>query len=179
MTEATGFHLWSMRGLFMGLTLFLLLAELLPLQTVPRAWAAPDLIFCFALVWSARRPDLVPIWLLALVFILADLMLFRPPGLLAALMLVACFNLQSNPARVRSSGFMTEWFRAALMIVAVAAGDRLLSALFLLPLPPLSLVTFQVIGTALFYPVAVIVSATVFGVRLSSPSDLDALGGRA
>lgn len=179
MTETTPLHLWSMRGLFFALTLLLLLADLLPLQTLPRAWAAPDLLFCFALVWSARRPDLVPIWLLALVFFLADLILYRPPGLLAALMLVACVNLQANPARVRSSGFMTEWLRAAAMILAVAVGDRLLSAVFLLPLPPISLVTFQVIGTALFYPVAVIVSATVFGVKLTSPGDLEAMGGRA
>ncbi len=178
MTEATPFHLWSMRGLFVAFALLLLLADLLPLQTLPRAWAAPDLLFCFALVWSARRPDLVPIWLLALVFLLADLILFRPPGLLAALMLVACVNLQANSARVRSNGFMAEWFRAAAMILAVAIGDRFVSAVFLLPLPPISLVAFQVIGTAMFYPVAVIVSATVFGVRLISPSDLEAMGGR-
>ena len=41
----------------------------------------PDLLIAFAFAWSLRRPEYVPSLLLALLFLLADLLLQRPPGL--------------------------------------------------------------------------------------------------
>ena len=67
---------------------------LLPLQTTPRSLAGPDLLLAFAVAWCLRRPEFVPPLALALAFLLADLLLQRPPGLWA---LLALFTVGSAP----------------------------------------------------------------------------------
>jgi rod shape-determining protein MreD len=175
MSNTSVLRLWTMRAAFVGLALLILLVNLLPLQTVPRGWAGPDLIFCLALAWSVRRPDYVPIVLLGAVFLMADLVLSRPPGLAAALMLLACFNLRTRMRRLRDSGFLAEWARAILLIIAVAVIYRLVLALVLVPIPPLGLSIFQTVATALSYPLVVGFSALLFGLRASVPGDIDAM----
>lgn len=178
MSNTSVLRLWSMRAGFVAIAMLILLVNLLPLQTVPRGWAGPDLLFCLAMTWSVRRPDYVPTLLLGAVFLLADFLLSRPPGLAAALMLLACYDLRSRMRRLRDSGFAAEWLRATLLIVAVAVAYRVVLALLLLPVPPLALTAFQAVVTALCYPLVVGVSALLFGVRLSAPGDLDSMGQR-
>lgn len=178
MTNVSVLRLWSMRAAFVGMALLVLLVDLLPLQTLPRGWAGPDLLFGLAMAWSVRRPSYVPIPLLGAVFLLADLLLSRPPGLAAALMLLACSDLRRRMWRLRDSGFAAEWMRATLLIVAVAVGYRIVLALLLVPVPPLGLSAFHTLATALCYPLAVGLSVLVFGVRLSAPGDLDSQGQR-
>ena len=171
-------RLWSMRATFVALALLILLVDLLPLQTLPRGWAGPDLLFCFAMAWSVRRPDYVPIPLLAAVFLLSDLLLSRPPGLAAALMLLACFDLRTRMRRLRDSGFAAEWVRATILIAAVFVAYRIVLAIVLVPVPPVGLSAFQTLATALCYPLVVALSALIFGVRISAPGDLDGMGQR-
>ena len=59
-----------------------------------RTVIGPDLLIAFALAWSLRRPEYVPTLLLAILFLLGDLLLQRPPGLWALLALLACENLK-------------------------------------------------------------------------------------
>lgn len=173
-----GIILWSMRMAFLAIAVMTLLSGLLPLQTVPRNWAGPDLLFCLALAWSVRRPEYVPIWLLAAVFLLADFILSRPPGLAAALMLMACGNMQSRARPLHVSGFMTEWLRAGALILVAALLYRLVLAVLLIPTPPIGLHATQVIGTALAYPLVVMISALLFGIRMATPGELDNIGQR-
>ena len=178
MNETTGWQLWFMRASFVALALLILLINLLPLQTLPRGWAGPDLLMCLAMVWSVRRPDFVPVSLLAGVLLLADFLLSRPPGLAAALTLLACYDLRTRMRRLRDAGFAAEWARAALLIVAVAIAYRIILAILLVPVPPIGLSVFQTIATALFYPVVVAVSAVIFGVRLTAPGEIESMGQR-
>lgn len=178
MSNVSVLRLWSMRAAFVGVALLILLFDLLPLQTLPRGWAGPDLLFCLAMAWSVRRPNYVPTPLLGAVFLLADLLLSRPPGLAAALMLLACFDLRTRMRRLRDSGFAAEWVRATFLIVSVAVAYRIVLALLLVPVPPLALSAFQTVATALCYPLAVGLSVMVFGVRVSAPGGLDSRGQR-
>lgn len=178
MNDSSQLHLWSMRAVFIGMALLILVSNLLPLQTVPRLWAGPDLLFCLAMAWSVRRPDFVPLGLLAGVFLLADLLLSRPPGLAAALMLIACFDLQTRKRKLRDSGFLAEWLRAAALIVLVMVAGRIVQTILIIPLPSLSLTLFQTVATLLAYPVVVAISAIFFGVRVGAPGDIDSYGHR-
>lgn len=179
MSNSSRWQLWSMRAVFLAMALLILVGNLLPLQTVPRGWAGPDLLLCLAMAWSVRRPDLVPLVLLAIVFLLSDLLLSRPPGLAAALMLVACNDLQSRTRRLRDAGFAAEWTRAATLIVGTAVAYRISLGLFFIPAPPLSLIAFQTVATVLVYPIVVAASALLFGVRLTAPGEMDSMGQRS
>ncbi len=178
MNDIAPIHIWSMRATFAAFSLLLILGNMLPLQTLPRGWAGPDLLLCLALVWSVRRPEFVPLWLLAGVLLTADLLLSRPPGLAAALLLIGCHNMQSRMIRLRDAGFAAEWLRSAGIIVAIAILYRIVLAILLIPLPSFGLVVFQTIATIASYPLVVALSAIVFGVRRTAPGDLDSYGNR-
>lgn len=178
MTSNT-FRLNLIRAGFMALALCLILAKLLPLQTLPHHWTGPDLLFAFALAWSVRRPDFVPLSILALVFVLSDFLLQRPPGLAAALMLLACADMQNRTKSLRDAGFATEWARASGLIVGAALAQHLVLLVLLANPPAFGLVVLQTVLTALVYPLCIAVTAGVFGVRMSAPGDLDGLGGRS
>ncbi|WP_135504388.1 rod shape-determining protein MreD [Roseovarius aestuariivivens] len=171
-------HMWAMRATYLGLALLIVFLSLLPLQTLPRGWAGPDFIVAITFAWVLRRPEFVPPWLVAAVLLLADLMFHRPPGLWAALVLVGAETLRARHIGLRDLTFAVEWVSVATTLVAITLGYRVILAVLLVDQAPLGLSLMQMVMTLLVYPVVVILSQTLLGVRKLAPGDLDALGGR-
>lgn len=179
MNEQSLTRLWLMRMLFAGLVIAILFFQLLPLDTGPRRWAGPDLILAFACAWSLRRPEYVPIWSLAILFLLADLMLQRPPGLWAAIALLGCENLKSRARGLRDGGFASEWLIVGIITLMIAGGYRLGLIVTFVDPPSLSLSFFELVMTMMCYPLVVGVTHGLLGVRKASPGEMDAIGGRS
>lgn len=57
----------------------LMFTRLLPLDSLPPSWAGPDLIICVTMAWMLRRPDSVPMIVIAAVALMADFLFQRPP----------------------------------------------------------------------------------------------------
>lgn len=133
-----------------ALTLFI---HLLPLSTMPSSWAAPDVMLCVTYVLILRRPKLVNIGLVVLVFFVFDLFLLRPPGLLTAYVVIGAEFLRSR-VRVNSElPFLVEWALVTSVICAVLLGYRLTLFVVAADLPSLGLSLQHLIGTVLLYPV--------------------------
>ncbi len=179
MNDLSQTRLWLMRAGFALLTLVIVFFHLLPLETTPRRWAAPDILLCFALAWSMRRPEYVPPLLLALAFLLTDLLLQRPPGLWAMLALIGCENLKSRARSLRDANFAAEWITVGLLTIAISLTYRIVLGLVLVDLPSLTLSLSELILTVLIYPAVVAVTHFVMQVRKAAPGELDALGQRA
>jgi rod shape-determining protein MreD len=173
MNEQTLTRVWGMRLAFALIVCVVLFFHLLPLETTPRRWVAPDLILAFAFAWSLRRPEYVPAPVLAGLFLLTDLLLFRPPGLWAVLALLACENLKSRARNLRDGGFANEWLTACILMVFVAVAYRLLLMITLVDLPPFGLSVFELVATMLSYPLVVAVTHGLLGVRKAAPGELD------
>jgi len=171
-------RLWGMRLLFALLIVTILFFHLLPLDTLPRPWAGPNWILAFAFAWALRRPEFVPIWALAILFLLTDMLLQRPPGLWAALAVFACESLKLRARSLRDSGFASEWFAVCAMILGIVLAYRFALMITFSPLPSLGLMLFEMIATMLAYPAAVAISYGLMGVRKAGPGDFDTLGGR-
>ena len=167
-----------MRAAFGLLSLVIVFFHLLPLDTAPSKWAGPDLILAFACAWSLRRPDYVPPVLLAIVFLLTDLLLQRPPGLLALLALIGCENLKSRGRSLRDATFAVECFTVAVIIIFIFAANRIIIAVLLIDVPGISLTLSELGMTLLFYPLVVAITHWFMGVRKTTPGDLDASGQR-
>ena len=178
MTELSPVRLWLMRGGFVLLALVIVFFHILPLDTQPTRWAGPDLILALACAWSLRRPDYVPPLLLAVVFLIADLLLQRPPGLLALLALIGCENLKSRGRSLRDATFAVECLTVAVVITFILVANRIILALVLVDVPGLSLTLSELGMTLLVYPLVVAITHGLMGVRKAAPGDLDTTGQR-
>lgn len=178
MAENAVLHMWVMRLTYLGLGLFVMFFSLLPLQTLPQGWAGPDVIVALTFAWVLRRPEYVPPLLVAAVILLGDLMFHRPPGLWAALVVIAAETLRARHIGLRDLTFAVEWVSVATTLVVMTLAYRTVLAVLLVDQAPLGLSLIQLLMTLLAYPVVVVVSQTLFGVRKLAPGDIDALGGR-
>ncbi|MEB8387804.1 rod shape-determining protein MreD [Rhodobacteraceae bacterium KMM 6894] len=179
MAEQSEIHIWVRRVIFAALCLSVIFWRLLPLDTLPRGWAGPDLIVALAFAWVLRRPEYAPPLLIAALVLLADLMFQRPPGLWAALVLIGSEALKSRAAGLRDMSFVPEWLTVSAVLVAMTLAERTALAILLVPQAPLALSLMQVVMTVLAYPLVVAASALLFRVRKLRPGDAAAMAGRA
>ena len=171
MVERASWHLWLMRFIWLLLCLLLIIVHLLPLSTTPKSWAAPQLIIALTFAWILRRPEYVPPLMIALVFLLADLLHQRPPGLWAALVLIGSEALRGRAARLRDMPFAAEWAHVAVTLLTMTLGYRLVLSLLMIDQAPLGLSLIQMLMTLIFYPLIVILSQTIFRVRKLAPGN--------
>lgn len=175
MDERGQAYLWAMRALFLALCAGVMFLRLMPLDTLPRGWAGPDLIVALVLAWSLRRPEYVPPLLIAAVMLLTDLLFQRPPGLWAALVVIGSQALKARAQDLRDLTFMMEWASVATTLVVMTLGFRIVLGITLVDQAPLGLSLMEMVATLLAYPVVVFASHFVLGVRKAAPGDLDAM----
>ncbi|MDF1856093.1 rod shape-determining protein MreD [Pseudooceanicola sp.] len=171
-------RLWLMRLSFALIGLAIILIDLMPLETAPRRWAGPDLLLALIFAWTIRRPAYAPLLIVALLMLLSDLMLQRPPGLMAALVVLGCEWLKGRGRAMRELPFAAEWLAASVAMAGVVIGYRVLLVVFVTDLPPLFLNLMQLVVSAAIYPLVVLASVLLFGLRKQSPGEAAALGSR-
>lgn len=167
---------WVMQCAFAALTLAVIFFQLLPLETTPRRWTGPDLVLLISFAWALRRPDYVPAYLVGLIALMADLMLQRPPGLMAALVVIAVQTLKKRSRLLRDQGFAVEWLTVASTLLAVMLAFRLVLTLTAVPQAPMGLTLIQLVMSVVCYPAVAALSHFAFGVRRVAPGEVDAWG---
>lgn len=150
----------------------------LPGETGPSlaTWPAPDLMLALTLAWVVRRPDLLPAPLIAGYVFLEDILLMRPPGLWALLVLATTEFLRRRNPTLRGLVFWLEYALIAALMLGLFTVNRLVLGIVMVPQPPLGLSLAQIVGTVLLYPV--VVAALHFGLGLRKPAtgEVDDLG---
>lgn len=178
MNDNSTARLWFMRAMFASLSAGIIFLHLLPLQTSPQGFVAPDLVLALGLCWALRRPEFVPALLVAGVMLFADLMLSRPPGLYAALSLLAVEVLKARAGQLRDMPFSVEWATAAMAIIAIILAYRICLALLIVEQLAIGTALLQILFTILCYPVVIGISWLFFRLRKPSLGDVNALGQR-
>ena len=163
-------------GLFAACILGMLFLRLLPLYSPYTGWPGPDLALCLALAWVLRRPEQVPALLIAGLFLIEDVALYRPLGLWTLTVLLGTEAARLREHRWREHPFMVEWLRVSILIGLMMLGYRLAQMVFLLPVPTLGQVLLQFIATVAAYPLVVLGARWVVGLRRVSPADADRTG---
>ena len=169
-------HLWVKRGLYVGLAVLVMFLHLLPLDSKPDRLPFPETLIALTYTWILRRPEYVPILAIAIVMLMADLLLQRPPGLLATLVVLGAAYLRSAALGMRDGGFVSEWTTVGAVITAVFVFNRVILAILSVQQAALGPVVIQVILTIAIYPLIVLLSQSVFGVRRKSVTDSNTTG---
>lgn len=176
MAEAFSGSVWAKRSVFVALAFVIIVMQLVPLDMRPPRWAPPDLLLAFTLVWVARRPDYLPVIVIAAVFLLTDLLFQRPPGLWAGLVVILTETLRRRARELRNMPLALEWGTIAFGIVAITLANRVVLAIVMTPQAPLGLTLSQMVLTIAIYPVVVFVSHYLLGVRRLAPGAIDGKG---
>ena len=169
---------WGYRTLFLGIALLLLFIRLLPLGEVPGRLPGPDLLLCMILAWVMRRPDYLPVWLIAGVVFVEDLILMRPPGLWTVIVVIVTEVIRSRVALTRELNFLIEWILVTGLMMAMLLVYRLIFTVSLLTQPPFGFALVQVIGTVLAYPIVVGLSHLALDLRKPATGEMDSFGRR-
>lgn len=169
---------WVGRSLFAATLMVIFFTQLLPLDMLPRAWPWPDFLLLVTLVWVARRPDLAPMIVIAIIFLVADLMLQRPPGLWAALVFILSETIRKRAPAIRNMPISLEWGTVTIGIIAITLINRLVLGLVFIPRDPLGLTLIQLGMTIAFYPLVVLLAHLIFGVSRPAPGQVNSLGHR-
>lgn len=178
MSDLSTSRVWLMQVGFLGLALLILFFHLLPLDTLPRRWAPPDMLVAFVFAWALRRPEYMPILSLAIILLLADLLLQRPPGLMALLLVLGTEYLKTQISGLREASFVGEWLAVGMVLVGITALNRLILVLLAVQPPALGLSLIQMVLTVAIYPLVVLITQSVMGVRKRAPGDGNTLTSR-
>ena len=167
---------WRFWAVFAGLAAVSLFWRMLPLGTAGHGLPGPDLLACLVMAWVLRRPDYMPAPLIAGVILLEDLLLMRPPGLWAAVMVLGAEFLRARQPGMRALPFALEWAFVSVVLAAMWMVERLAMAVLMVGAPALGASLVQLLLTVLAYPLAVLFSHHVLRVRKPATGEVDALG---
>ncbi len=169
---------WLHRGLFLALAIVILFLRLLPLGSLAGDWPGPDLLLCLIFAWTMRRPDYMPVLLIAVVVLLEDLVLMRPPGLWTALVILAAEFIRSRVALTRELTFAVEWLLVAGLMVSLLLAYRMIFAVAFVPQPSFGFALMQTLWSILCYPLVVAASRLAIDLRKPAMGEVDAYGRR-
>lgn len=195
MIDSASREVWLHRVVFVTVAILLLFYRLLPLSGAEAApcdeaatlchlatWLAerpgPDILLCIVFAWTMRRPDYLPVLLIAGVVLLEDLVLLRPPGLWTALVVVASEFVRGRVALTRELNFGVEWLLVSALMLGMLLVYRMFFGLVLLPQPPFGFAMMQVVWSILCYPVVVFLSRIVLDVYKPAMGEVDDYGRR-
>lgn len=170
--------LWLHRAGIILVTLALIFLKLLPIGSTAGDWPGPDLMLCLILAMVVRRSDYLPIWLVMMIVLLEDLLLLRPPGLWAALVVLASEFVRSRAALTRALSFWVEWMLVAGVMVGILVAYRLAFAITFLPQAGFGFAMMQVLWSILCYPLVVGVLRLSLDLRKPATGEVDSYGRR-
>ena len=169
---------WAYRMVFVALATLVGLTQLLPLSPGPGGLPGPDVVLLMVFSWVIMRPNYLPILMIALVMLAADLLLMRPPGLWAALAVLGAEFLRGWHSVLRAASFLAEWLLVAGVVAAMTLANTIILSIFGVEQPGLGLIAIQMFFTVVCYPLVVILAGRAFGVRKIRAGDPERLGSR-
>jgi len=176
--NAVRLRIWLGRVKFTLAAAVVLFAALVPLNLTPQIIPGPDLLFALVLTVVLRRPEFAPFWLIAAFMFLADILEMRPPGLWAAIVLVASEVARAQEYRFRDLSFLMEWALVAVVMFMANLANQMLLTLTLAARPDFGAVMLHYLVTLLAYPLVAFICYFLLRIRKVTPDDAIRFGHR-
>ncbi|MEV8466601.1 rod shape-determining protein MreD [Fluviibacterium sp. DFM31] len=165
MSEGQFFKRLMFGGLFVLLCAMVIMVKLLPLDLQPGPLPTPDLVICLVVAWVIRRPDGLPVWLIAAVVFVSDLLLMQPPGLWTAIAIGATEYLRRRHKRLQPLSVLAETGVFAALYTAMVGLNWLALTVTFADQPSLGAQLLRMPVTVAAYPFVVLLCAVGLGLR--------------
>lgn len=165
-------HVWTYRGFYLAICLYIIIHKLLPLGLNDAGFPGPDLLLAVTFVWLLRQPAIVPIGAILGIFLLADFLFDRPPGLWTLMVIIVSESLRRRRLMLTEFPFLVEWAVFTGAVFAMVLLNRVVLWVLFVDLDPLGLTLTQAILTIGIYPLVVLVSKYILRLRKIGPADV-------
>lgn len=164
MASSTSWRVAGHRALFFALSMAGIFVLLVPVSMMPSNVVWPEVMLLAVFALTIRAPEIVPYWLVGIVFLLADFLLSLPLGLGVLIALLSSqFLLRNRPAFFEML-FLGEWFSISLLLIAASIVREVLLAITLAERTPWWGWFSQIGLSILIYPLIVGLVTVLFRV---------------
>ena len=142
--------------------------HLIPFTLAPTMRPAPDIVFCVICALLIRRPEIVPFWIIGLIYFGFDLFLMKPLGVWTACMLGATEIWRANMYFFRENRFPVEWFSVSVLFLFTLIANHIILAVSIVATPAFTTLLWEYIFTTLSYPIVLFIITYIL--RIGKPA---------
>lgn len=172
------YRLWTYRAGIAVLGLLVVLWSILPFNMNAGTLPPPDILFCFTMAYIIRKPELMPVRSILVVFFLRDVLTQAPLGLFTLSMVLASEAVRTNLQAFRGYSFGKEWMWIGTIFATITILQKLILEITFTQAPDLDELIYQILFTVGIYPVAAGALKFGFGFKRPPPGEFDAFGKR-
>ncbi len=155
------------RAMFLAIAGLVIFVRLLPVDIGGSHIPTPDIVLLLIFAWVVRRPDYVPVAMLAGLALFADVVFVRPLGLWALLTVLGSEVLRRRSRGPAVLSFPLEWLLVAATLLAMCLAQIVILGIALVPQPPIGAQALHFLVSVLAYPL--VAAATIYGSGVRRP----------
>ena len=179
MNSFMNIQIWIYTTKYIFLGFFILSVQILPLPIIQQEILWPDLLFLSTSGWLIRRPNYLPIFIIFLVHIVADIILLRPIGLWSGLSLIIFVFIKWRISRTKAIfKFGQELVFVISLFTLLIITNMFFQSIFRIVNPPLIMILLQLTFAIIIYPLVIFSLHYVLGVRYGRHIDITNRGQR-
>jgi rod shape-determining protein MreD len=139
--------------LYFCIGLLIIFFQILPLQTTPQSWSGPNVLLVFFAALVIKRPEFISSILIAVVFLMEDFFLMRPPGLMSSLTVLGLYILKTKFQNQEETSLVFVWGNVAICLTLILLICYFVSKLLFIPSAGLKLTIMEITVTLAIYPI--------------------------
>ena len=139
--------------LYFCIGLLIIFFQILPLQTTPQSWSGPNVLLVFFAALVIKRPEFTSSLLIAVVFLIEDFFLMRPPGLMSSLTVLGLYILKTKFQNQEETSLVFVWGNVAICLTLILLICYFVSKLLFIPSAGLRLTIMEITLTLAIYPI--------------------------
>ena len=156
-------NFWVQRFFYFIFSLLLIVWLIVPQNPLKQTIPTPDFLFCLTLAIIFRRPNVLPIVLIGLVFLVTDILFNRPIGLWTAIVLITTEFARTQFWRYNDANFITTWLFVSLLIMISTFTHMIVLNIFLISQAEFWHYLIWAMLTILIYPIMFCISFLIVG----------------
>ena len=139
--------------LYFCIGLLIIFFQILPLQTTPQSWSGPNILLVFFAVLVIKRPEFTSSLLIAVVFLIEDFFLMRPPVLMSSLTVLGLYILKRKLQNEEDTSLVFVWGNVAICLTLILLICYFVLKLLFIPSAGLRLTIMEITVTLAIYPI--------------------------
>ena len=139
--------------LYFCIGLLIIFFQILPLQTTPQSWSGPNVLLVFFAAIVIKKPEFTSSLLIAVVFLIEDFFLMRPPGLMSSLTVLGLYILKTKFQNQEETSLVFVWGNVAICLTLILLICYFVSKLLFIPSADLRLTIMEITVTLAIYPI--------------------------